>query len=51
MNEATKSDLITVLLNTAEEEAIRANDAWGFGFAAGLKQAARIIQEYGKGEG
>lgn len=46
MNEDTKSDLITVLLNTAEEEAIRANDAWGYGLASGLKQAARIVEAY-----
>lgn len=46
MNEALKSDLIILLLETANEEAIRANDAWGFGFAEGLRQAARIIEAY-----
>lgn len=46
MNEALRSDLITILSNIADEEALRANDAWGFGFAEGLRQAARIIQAY-----
>lgn len=46
MNEALKSDLIILLTETANEEALRANDAWGFGFAEGLRQAARIIQAY-----
>lgn len=46
MNEVMRSDLITLLLNIADEEKLRANDAWGFGFAEGLRQAARIIKGY-----
>lgn len=46
MNEDMRSDLIIILSNTADEEALRASDAWGFGFAEGLRQAARIVAAY-----
>lgn len=46
MSEELKSDLIILLKNTADEEELRARDAWGYGFSEGIRQAARIIESY-----